>query len=444
VKSPSTTGECTIIGGGLAGTEAALVLARAGVKVTLHEMRPATTTPAHNTHLLGELVCSNSLRSDSPTTAGGLLKEEMRRLGSPLLAVADATRVPAGSALAVDRHRFAARLTGEVEGEPNIALVRGECTAIDSSRTTLLCPGPLASPSLMAAVEKLVGRDRLFFFDAIAPIVDADSLDMSRLFYGSRYQKGGADYLNAPLDRATYMAFVETLGTAEQFVPHGFEADDPLPLFSGCQPIEAIASGGILSLAHGPLRPTGFFKETSLGRDLFALVQLRAENLAGTAYNLVGFQTRLRQAEQKRVFRLIPGLEQAEFLRFGSLHRNSYIDSPRLLNPDLSLKAAPDVFVAGQFAGAEGYMESAALGLMAAWFILARLNGPEAPVPPPETALGALHYHVTASMHEPLEPSNIHFGLFPPGQGRGKKARRAYMVQRAREAMEGYHHPPSA
>jgi methylenetetrahydrofolate--tRNA-(uracil-5-)-methyltransferase len=424
-----------IVGGGLAGTEAALLLARAGIDVTLSEMRPTRTTPAHETDALGELVCSNSLRADNPLVAAGLLKEELRRLDSPLLEVAAHCRIPAGDALAVDRNAFARELTEAVEASPQIRLVREEVTDLPGEGLTLLAPGPLASDALMAAVEKVVGKERRFFFDAIAPIIDADSLDLDRLFLGTRYGKGDPDYLNAPMDRDTYFAFLRALSEAEQYVPKGFDAADKLPLFAGCQPIEAIAASGPLSLAHGPMRPVGF-RDNPLGRDLFAIVQLRAENANRTAYNMVGFQTRLKQGEQKRVFRLIPGLEKARFLRYGSLHRNSYIDGPRVLARDLSLKAAPHLFVGGQFAGAEGYVESIALGHLAARFLLDRIHDRTPNVPPEETALGAIHYHVTASMEEPLQPSNIHWGLFPSVQVRGnKQAKRQKMVDRARESL---------
>lgn len=427
-----------IVGGGLAGTEAALLLAKAGIASILYEMRPHLMTPAHETPFLGELVCSNSLRSDSAEVAVGLLKQELRALGSPVLATADATRVPAGSALAVDREAFARNLTGQVEEEERIELVRSEVTELPGDGLTLLTPGPLASPGLMEAVERLIGSERLFFFDAIAPIVEAESLDMSRLFFGARYGKGAADYLNAPMDHKGYMAFLKTLLTAERFVPHGFDSDDKLPLFQGCQPVEAIAASGILSLAHGPMKPKGFFLENPLGRELYALVQLRAENRERTAFNLVGFQTRLTQAEQRRVFRMIPGLDKARFLRYGSLHRNSFIDSPRLLGPDLSFHQAPHLFAGGQFAGAEGYVESCAMGHLAALFIQARLHSGPCPPPPAETALGGLYRHVTEADESPLQPSNMHWGLLPPAGGKGKRGRRQAMAQRARAALQGW------
>ncbi len=427
----------TVVGGGLAGTEAALLLARNGVDVTLVEMRPERMTPAHATGDLAELVCSNSLRSDDTSTAAGLLKEEMRRLGSAVLAAADGNRVPAGTALAVDRTAFSRALTRAVEQNPHIRVERREVTQIPGE-ISIFAPGPLVSDALAAAVAELAGPERFFFFDAIAPIVSADSLDMERLFRGSRYgSEEGGDYLNAPMDRETYERFVKELLAAEQFVPHGFEAGQPLPLFPGCQPIEAIAITGLQSLAHGPMRPTGF-AGNPLGERLHALVQLRAENETGTSFNLVGFQTRLKQGEQKRVFRMIPGLERAEFLRFGSLHRNSYIDSPRVLSKDLSFRRRPDLFAAGQFAGAEGYVESTALGLLAGLFVLARLEGREPPIPPDTTALGALLRYVTTCPTSPLEPSNIHFGLLPPGRGSGRLGKRQAVVNRARDAFSGW------
>jgi methylenetetrahydrofolate--tRNA-(uracil-5-)-methyltransferase len=429
--------DVTIVGGGLAGTEAALLLARFGLRVTLYEMRPATTTPAHESEYLAELVCSNSLRAIAPSIAAGLLKEELGKLDSPLLAAAEVHRVPAGAALAVDRMAYARALTEMVEENPAITLERREVSSLPQG-LAILAPGPLASPALMSAVEELVGQERLFFFDAIAPIIDGESLDRDRLFQATRHDKGDPDYLNAPLDRAEYLRFVEELLAGEQVVPKGFDSTDKLPLFQGCQPIETIADGGPLSLAHGPMRPAGFEKndDNPLGRALFAVVQLRAENRDCTAYNMVGFQTRLRQQEQRRIFRQIPGLEKAEFLRYGSLHRNSYIDGPRLLHKDLSLRASPDLFVAGQFAGGEGYVESIALGHLAARCVADRLAGREPLLPPEETALGALHYHVTAAVEEPLQPSHVHWGLFPSVPARGKKARREMMLKRARLSMD--------
>ena len=369
-----------IVGGGLAGTEAALVLVRAGQPVHLIEMRPGVSTPAHETGDLAELVCSNSLRSDEAHIAAGLLKEELRRLASPLVALADSHRVPAGGALAVDRADFSRAATECAQASPGLELTRGEVRTLPDS-LALLAPGPLASDALMDEMGKLIGTERRFFFDAVAPIVEADSLDQKRLFSGTRYGRGEPDYLNSPMDERTYLDFVRALLDAEQFVPHGFDATDKLPLFAGCQPIEAIAESGLLSLAHGPMRPKGF-QDNPLGSKLFALVQLRAENKARSAYNLVGFQTRLKQSEQIRIFRMIPGLEKSRFLRYGSLHRNSYIDGPRVLQADLSLRAAPHLYVAGQFAGGEGYIESIALGHLAALFILARLRSAVLPVPP--------------------------------------------------------------
>lgn len=430
-------GPITVIGGGLAGTEIALVLAKAGVEVTLVEMRPEMPTPAHESGDLGELVCSNSLRSNDPMTAPGLLKEELRLLQSPVVRVADEVRVPAGSALAVDRTLFSRRLTREIEDNPLVRLERREVTRLPEEGFAVLTPGPLASPALLRAVEERVGTSGLFFFDAIAPILDADSLDMDRLFLADRYDKGDPDYLNAAMNREEYFAFLEALTQGEKFVPHGFDSEERLPLFSGCQPIEAIAASGPLSLAHGPMKPKGL-TDPRTGRYPFAVVQLRAENVERTSFNLVGFQTRLLQKEQKRVFRLIPGLERAEFLRYGSLHRNSFLDGPRVLNPDLTLRAAPNLMAAGQFAGAEGYIESIALGHLAARFLLARRNGTEPAYPPVETALGGLWRHVTASTTTPLEPSNVHFGLLPAVSAKGKRPKRQAMMERARVAMQEY------
>lgn len=431
--------DVTIVGGGLAGTEAALLLARFGFQVTLCEMRPLTPTPAHESADLAELVCSNSLRAEDPLIAAGLLKEELRQLDSPLLAMAEAHRVPAGAALAVDRVAFAQALTKTVEANPAIRLERREVQDLPAE-LAVLAPGPLASASLMAAVEQLVGQERLFFFDAIAPIIEAESLDRDRLFLATRHDKGDPDYLNSPLDRSGYLKFVAELLAGEQVVPKGFDATDKLPLFQGCQPIETIADGGPLSLAHGPMRPAGFEnnEHNPHGRNLFAVVQLRAENRECTAYNMVGFQTRLRQKEQRRIFRQLPGLEKADFLRYGSLHRNSYLDGPRLLQRDLSLRASPNLFVAGQFAGGEGYVESIALGHLAARCVADRIAGKEPQIPPEETALGAIHYHVTAAVEEPLQPSHVHWGLFPSVPARGKKARRELMLKRARKSLKDW------
>lgn len=432
-----TSPTVTIVGGGLAGSETALFLARAGVSCRLIEMRPERSTPAHETADLAELVCSNSLRSSDPMTAAGMLKEELALLESPLLALAVEHEVPAGSALAVDRRKFSQAVTSAVEQHPLISLERAEVTQIPDEPLVVLAPGPLASPSLMQAVSGLVGTEHLFFFDAIAPIVDADSLDMDRLFSASRYDKGDPDYLNSVFTREQYFAFVEALIQGEKFVPHGFDVTDKLPLFQGCQPVEAIAASGPRSLSFGPMKPKGIVDPVT-GRMPFAVVQLRAENRQRTAFNLVGFQTRLIQSEQRRVFRMIPGLEKAEFLRYGALHRNSYLDGPRVLNLDLSLKADTRVHVAGQFAGAEGYIESLALGHLCARFVLSKLQGQPPHLPPPETALGSLWHHVTQSITCPLEPSNIHFGLMPPVDAKGKRPKRQAMLERGRVAMAAY------
>ncbi len=426
-----------VIGGGLAGTEAALRLARWGFQVRLFEMRPDVPTPAHETALLAELVCSNSLRSNDPNVAPGLLKRELRLMGSPVLEVADLMAVPAGSALAVDRTEFAQELTRRVQETPNIQLIRQEKTALPEQGWTVLTPGPLCSAGLMQHLGELVGTPYLFFFDAIAPIVSSDSLDMNILFRQSRYDEGEGDYLNAPFSETEYLAFVHALLAAEEHQGHAFENPKGI-VFNGCEPIEAIANRGILTLAHGPMRPVGL-EDPVTGRRPFAVLQLRAENKENTAYNLVGFQTRLRRPEQEKVFRMIPGLQKAQFLRYGSIHRNSYLDSPRLVNPDLSLRIRPQVFVGGQFSGAEGYIESIATGALAALFLANKALERPQTLPPPESALGGMLRHVTSSLVQPLQPSNVHFGLLPPLKSRGgKSAKRAAMSLRAEEAFSAW------
>jgi methylenetetrahydrofolate--tRNA-(uracil-5-)-methyltransferase len=427
-----------IIGGGLAGCEAAYQLLSRGLPVCLHEMRPTTMTAAHFGDRLAELVCSNSLRSEAPESAPGILKSELARLGSLLLRAALAAKVPAGSALAVDRAIFSSFVEDALAAFPAFTLVREEVTALPPEGPVLLAPGPLASAPLLGALKGLLDDTDLFFFDAIAPIVDATSLDMDRLFFASRYNKGDPDdYLNAPMDRPTFEAFYKALVEADRAAVADFDADRHLPTFQGCQPIEIIAKGGPLALAFGPMKPVGIYDAN--GKRPFAVVQLRAENLQKTAFNLVGFQTRLRVAEQERVFRMIPGLEQARFLRFGSIHRNTFINSPQVLDSRLCFRADPRVSAAGQFTGSEGYTEAIAMGLLAGLFLADRLLHPGAgdalPPPPPETALGCLHRHVTASPNKPFQPSNVHFGLLPPGSAHGRKDRRRETATAAAEAL---------
>ncbi len=436
--------EVTVIGGGLAGSEAAWQLARAGVTVELHEMKPVRRSPAHAHDGLAELVCSNSLRSDNPANAVGLLHEELRRLGSLVLASADATRVPAGDALAVDREKFSALVTQRLEGNPGVTLRRAEVLALPPPpRLALVATGPLTADALAAEIAALAG-ERLHFYDALAPIVAADSIDMGIAYAKSRWGKGnGDDYLNLPFDEAQYRAFVEALVQGEKVKPHEFE--EPR-YFEGCLPIEVMAERGLEVLSHGPMKPVGL-DDPRTGRWPHAVVQLRREDAAGTAFNLVGFQTRLTWPEQRRIFRtFVPGLAGAEFLRLGQIHRNTFLEAPRLLAPDLSVRERPHLFFAGQITGVEGYVESAACGLLAARAILDRLAGRPFRAPPAGTAIGALHRHLTGEAHPPgydYQPSNVVFALFPPlvGRHRGKAARKEAHSERARKEIEPWLEP---
>jgi len=424
----------TIIGGGLAGVEAAWQAVRRGVKARLYEMKPLRFSPAHQSPLLGELVCSNSLRAEALENAVGLLKEEMRRLGSLVMAAAAATRVPAGKALAVDREGFAAYLTIALEQEPLVEIVREEVTDFDTSRTTILATGPLTSDALAAALSRVTGREHLHFFDAIAPIVAADSLDLSRVFRASRYGAGD-DYLNCPFTEEEYAAFYRALMAAEQMPLKSF--DEPR-YFEVCLPLEVMAARGYLTLVYGPLKPVGLV-DPRTGRQPFAVAQLRQENREGTLYNLVGFQTKLKYGEQERVFRLIPGLERAEFARLGSIHRNTFIRSPGLLSPCLNFQEYPRLFLAGQISGVEGYVESAAMGLLAG--INAAHQAMQKPLvtPPRATALGALIGHLTNTATKDFQPMNVNFGLFPPLPGRTpKKLRGAAYATRALAELEAW------
>ena len=431
-----------VIGGGLAGCEAAWRLARGGVEVDLLEMKPARRAPAQRSDALAELVCSNSLRSDNPQNAVGLLHEELRRAGSLVLACADETRVPAGDALAVDRERFSRLVTARIEAEARIRLRREEVVRLPGPPgLAVVATGPLTSDALAADVARACGG-HLAFYDAIAPVVAADSVDMSVAFAASRWGKGGGDdYLNLPLGEAEYLAFVEALLGAEKVAAHDFE--EPR-WFEGCLPIEVMAARGPEVLAHGPMKPVGL-RDPRTGRRPHAVVQLRREDVAGTAWNLVGFQTRLTWPEQRRVFReRVPGLARAEFLRLGQVHRNTFVDAPRVLAADLSLRERPHLFLAGQITGVEGYVESAACGHLAARAVLDRLAGLPFRPPPPGTALGALHRHVTGAAHPQgydYQPSNVVFALFPPldadvaPRPRGKEARRAAYLERARREI---------
>lgn len=422
-----------VIGGGLAGCEAAWALSRAGINVELREMRPAVMTETHVTAGLAELVCSNSLRSSNPENAVGLLKTEMRALGSIVLEAALGNRVPAGDALAVDRTLFSAHITARIESDERIDLKRMESVEIPSCRPVIVATGPLTSPALSRRISELTGSEHLYFYDAIAPVVSDDSLDHSRIFCQSRYDKGdGDDYLNCPMDAEQYGRFVTALLEAERVPARSFEKELH---FAGCMPVEAIAASGPDALSHGPLKPVGL-TDPKTGSRPFAVVQLRRENAAGTSWNLVGCQTKLTYGEQKSVFRMIPGLAGAEFLRFGSMHRNTFINGPALLDPKLRLLASPEIMFAGQITGVEGYVESAACGLLAGLFLAASRKGIELPAPPLETALGSLLRHAVGSPLRHFQPSNVNYGLFPPLTGRTPRLdRNSAYAGRAREAF---------
>ncbi len=418
-----------VIGGGLAGSEAAWQLALAGIPVQLHEMRPERGTDAHQTGDLAELVCSNSFRSDdSESNAVGLLHEEMRRAGSLIMRAADAHRVPAGSALAVDRDGFAAEVSRALEEQPLVDIRREEIQGLppEDWDSVIVATGPLTSPALASAVAELSGDQGLAFFDAIAPIVYKDSIDFKKAWFQSRYDKGeGADYINCPLDEGQYNAFIDALLAAEKIEFHDWEKDTPY--FEGCLPIEVMAERGRQTLAFGPMKPVGLTNAHDPGTKPQAVVQLRQDNALGTLYNIVGFQTKMTHGEQKRIFKTIPGLENAEFARLGGIHRNTFMNSPKLLDGTLRLKARPALRFAGQITGCEGYVESAAVGLMTGRFAAAERLG-LAPSPPPvTTAMGAILNHVTVGAEaETFQPMNVNFGLFPPVKGtdeRGKRLR---------------------
>ncbi|MDP3773789.1 MAG: methylenetetrahydrofolate--tRNA-(uracil(54)-C(5))-methyltransferase (FADH(2)-oxidizing) TrmFO [Gemmatimonadales bacterium] len=425
----------TVIGGGLAGCEAAWALAERGVRVRLVEMRPVARTPAHQTDALAELVCSNTFKSVETTNAHGLLKAELRLLGSLLLGCADEARVPGGTALAVDRGVFAARATERVSSHQGIEIVREEATALPVPG--IVATGPLTSEGLSKTISARVGAESLAFYDAIAPIVSTDSLDESRLYRASRYGKGeGADYWNAPLGRDEYDAFIAALAAADQYPGHDFDA---FPYFEGCLPVEEMASRGKDTLRFGPMKPVGL-PDPHTGHIAYAVVQLRQEDRAGQMWNLVGFQTRMRHGDQQRVFRTIPGLEHAEFLRYGSIHRNSYLNSPRALTPHLALKDAPTTLFAGQLTGVEGYTESLGTGLLAGLNLARILKGSEPLVPPPTTMLGALLAYLRNADPSCFQPMNANFGLVEPlaNPPRDKAKKKALLAGRALEAMTAF------
>ena len=411
--------QATVVGGGLAGSEAAWALAERGVKVTLVEMRPGVPTPAHRTDRLAELVCSNSFKSVDLTNAHGLLKAELRALGSVLLPCADEARVPGGTALAVDREIFSRLAHERVTNHPNITVVRDEALLLPSPG--VVATGPLTSAGLSAAIAGRLGASALAFYDAIAPVVSDDSLDHGRLYALSRYGKGdGDDYLNAPLDPRGYESFVDAIVSADQHQGHDFDA---VPYFEGCLPVEEMARRGRETLRFGPMKPVGLPDPRS-GREPHAVVQLRREDRAGQMWNLVGFQTRLRIPEQQRVFRMIPGLEQAEFLRYGSIHRNAYLNSPATLGPALTARDDDRLFFAGQLTGVEGYTESLGTGLLAGINLARRLAGRPLAVPPPTTMLGALYRYLAEADPKHFQPMNANFGLLEPLDSAGGAAKR--------------------
>jgi methylenetetrahydrofolate--tRNA-(uracil-5-)-methyltransferase len=417
--------DIVIIGGGLAGSEAAWQAANRGAKVTLYEMRPKEMTAAHKTGGLAELVCSNSLGSSDPVSAPGILKEEMRRLNSLVVRAAEQARVPAGSALAVDRDQFSFGVTQALEGHPNVRILHEEIAEIPTDCFCIIATGPLTSDKLSQAIATLTHADHLHFFDAISPIVDADSIDMDVAFRASRYDKGGDDYLNCPMDETTYSKFYDALLAAEKVQPKAFEKT---PYFEACLPIEVIAERGRQTMQFGPLKPVGL-ENPKTGIRPYAVVQLRTENAHRSCYNLVGFQTKLTYGEQKRVFRMIPGLEQAEFLRYGSLHRNTFINAPQLLRATLQLKTRDTLFFAGQLVGVEGYTDSAAMGGLAGINAARALAGLPMVTPPPATAHGCLLSYITTTDPRHFQPMNMNFGLFPPlGVPVRDKARKRQLI----------------
>ena len=424
-----------VIGAGLAGCEAAYQLARRGVPVTLYEMKPKKSTPAHSSDMFAELVCSNSLRSAQLSNAAGLLKEELRRCSSLIMSAADSNTVPAGAALAVDRKRFSEIITESIKKHPLITTVCEEITEIPNEGICIIATGPLTSEPLAGAISKFVGKSGLSFFDAAAPIIDALSIDFSIAFAQSRYNKGDADYINCPMDKEQYLAFHNALVNAETAKLHKFDAESQkdLTVFEGCMPVEVMASRGIDTLRYGPLKPVGL-TDPRTGREPYACVQLRTENLAKTMYNLVGFQTHLTIGEQKRVFRMIPGLENAEFLRYGVMHRNTFLNSPELLSDTYAVKSRPSLFFAGQMTGVEGYVESAGSGLVAGINAAALALGTPAVVFPETTVLGSMAKYVSRGSTGKFQPMNANFGLIPPLSHKvkgGKAVRNEALAQRA-------------
>jgi methylenetetrahydrofolate--tRNA-(uracil-5-)-methyltransferase len=398
----------TVIGAGLAGSEAAWQAAERGVQVVLYEMRSVVSTPVHKTDSCAELVCSNSLGNNQSSSAPFLLKEELRKFDSLIIASADRHAVPAGSALAVDRDLFSQEITRKIQEHPNITLKREEVQDIPDEGPVIIATGPLTSEALSNRIADLIGQKYLYFYDALSPIIDANTIDYDKAYFASRYNKGGDDYLNCPMDEAQYYDFVKALNEGEKVAFHSFEK--PI-YFEGCMPIEELARRGPKTLSFGPMKPVGL-TDPRTGKKSYAVVQLRHENKAGTAFNLVGFQTKLTYPEQKRIFKTIPGLENAEFFRFGSIHRNTFINSPSLIGPDMDLKSHPGIYFAGQITGVEGYVESATIGLLTSLNAVKKIKGEEFIPPPLESAMGSLYKYITKGKHSSFQPTNINFGLF--------------------------------
>lgn len=425
----------SILGAGLAGSEAAWQAAQRGVKVRLYEMKPIKYTPAHHAPTFGELVCSNSLRSDAPSNAVGLLKEEMRAMGSLIMQAADATRVPAGSALAVDRVLFSEYITNHIRNHPNIEVIEAECECLPDDGITVIATGPLTSEPMARFIREELGCGGLHFFDAAAPIVDAESINMDVAFFASRYDKGDADYINCPMTREQYDAFYQALITAEEAALKEFDREQQkdLTVFEGCMPVEVMARRGYDTLRYGPLKPVGLI-DPRVGKESYAVVQLRKENKEGTMYNLVGFQTHLTFPEQRRVFRMIPGLENAEFLRYGVMHRNTYLSSPGLLGADYAMLERPNIYFAGQMTGVEGYVESAGSGLVAGINASRRAKGLDPLILPRTTMIGAMALYVQNGSVGAFTPMNANFGIIQMPQKKvkgGKAARNAVIAQTA-------------
>lgn len=425
-----------VIGAGLAGSEAAWQLACANIDVDLFEMRPKVMPPAHHTGLFAELVCSNSLRAAAVENAVGLLKEEMRRLNSLVIMAADACRIPAGGALAVDRESFSAYITDKVANHPRINVINEEVISIPDNELVIVASGPLTSPALSQYISNLLGQDYLYFYDAAAPLVAGESLDMTKIYRASRYDKGDADYLNCPMDKEQYEQFRQELVDSEKAPLKEFEK---AVFFEGCMPIEELAARGVDTLRFGPLKPVGLLNPAT-GEIPYAVVQLRQDNFTASLYNIVGFQTHLKWPEQKRVFRMIPGLEQAEFMRYGVMHRNTYINSPQVLQPTLQIKANANLLFAGQITGVEGYVESAASGLVAGINASRLATGKPAIVFPPDTAHGALCHYISETESRNFQPMNVNFGLFPQLMRRikDKKQKNAAVADRALTSLKNF------